>query len=95
MKQELFEKEYRDFDEYLRALAMSTGNLFKADGMAKLLGISRRKVHKYTEILMRHKIVRAIGPWGDNSTTETTRHVKLYFTHLFYLRAILRDIHYQ
>ena len=63
MKQELYKKEYDEFTEYMRTLAMNTGNLFKADGIAKLLGISRRKVHKYTELLMRHAIIRPIGPW--------------------------------
>lgn len=93
MKQELFEKEYTEFDEYMRALAMNTGNLFKSDGLAKLLGISRRKVNKYTEILMSHGIIAPLGPWGDHPDTETTRHVKLYFRELSFLRALLGDIH--
>ena len=63
MKQELYKKEYSDFDEYLRTLAMNTGNLFKADQLAKLLGISRRKIHKYTELLMEHTIIKPLGPW--------------------------------
>ena len=63
MKQELYKKEYSDFDEYLRTLAMNTGNLFKADQLAKLLGISRRKIHKYTELLMEHAIIKPLGPW--------------------------------
>ena len=95
MKQELYKKEYSDFDEYLRTLAMNTGNLFKADQLAKLLGISRRKIHKYTELLMEHGIIKPLGPWWDHAETETTRHVKIYFTELYYLRAILGDIHYQ
>ena len=95
MKQELFEKEYEEFEEYMRALAMNTGNLFKSDGLAKVLGISRRKVNKYTEILMTHGIIVALWPWWDHSDTETTRHVKIYFRELYYLRAILGDIHYQ
>jgi predicted AAA+ superfamily ATPase len=60
MKQELFEKEYEEFEEYMRTLAMNTGNLFKSDGLAKVLGISRRKVNKYTEILMTHGIIVAL-----------------------------------
>ena len=63
MKQELYKKEHDDFDEYLRTLAMNTGNLFKADQLAKLLSISRRKIHKYTELLMEHGIIKPLGPW--------------------------------
>jgi predicted AAA+ superfamily ATPase len=95
MEQELFEKEYAQFEEYLRTLAMNTGNLFKADQIAKLLGISRRKVNKYTELLMKHEIIFALGPWGNHPDTETTRHVKIYWKHLSYLRAILGDMHHQ
>jgi predicted AAA+ superfamily ATPase len=46
---------------------MNVGNLFKADQIAKLLGISRRKVNKYTELLLKHNIIEAIGPWVQDS----------------------------
>lgn len=91
--QELFEKEYSIFDIYLRTIAMNIGNLFKADQIAKLLNISRRKVNKYTELLIKHDIVKAIGPWVQDANTETSRHVKLYFSDLGYLSAILWEIH--
>lgn len=57
---ELFEKEKEDFVEYIRTLAMGVGDLFKADRIAKTMNISRRKVHKYTELLMKHGIIQAI-----------------------------------
>jgi uncharacterized protein (DUF488 family) len=60
MVRELFEKEKEDFMEYIRTLAMGVGDLFKADRIAKTMNISRRKVHKYTELLMKYDIVRAI-----------------------------------
>lgn len=60
MKQELFKKEEEEFVEYMKTLAMNTGSLFKADALAKLLGISRRKVHKYTELMMKYGHIRAI-----------------------------------
>jgi Domain of unknown function (DUF4143) len=90
---ELYTKEYSIFDSYLRTIAMNIGNLFKADQIAKLLGISRRKVNKYTEILLSHSIIEAIGPWVQNSEVETSRHVKLYFNDLSYLKGILWDMH--
>ncbi len=91
--QELFEKEYSIFDIYIRTIAMNIGNLFKADQIAKLLNISRRKVNKYTELLIKHDIVKAIGPWVQDTNTETSRHVKLYFSDLGYLSALLWEIH--
>lgn len=60
MEQELFEKEKEDFMEYIRTLALGIGDLFKADRIAKTMNISRRKVHKYTEILMKYNIIEAI-----------------------------------
>lgn len=73
----------------MRTIAMNIGNLFKADQIAKLLNISRRKVNKYTELLIKHDIVKAIGPWVQDTGTETSRHVKLYFSDLGYLAALL------
>jgi predicted AAA+ superfamily ATPase len=64
---ELYEKEYAIFDSYLRTIAMNVGNLFKADQIAKLLGISRRKVNKYTELILNHRIVEAIAPWVQDA----------------------------
>ncbi len=95
MKEGLYEKEYTLFLEYMRTLAMNTGNLFKADQLAKLLSISRRKVHKYTELLMEHGIIRAIGPWWENTDTETTRHVKIYFSDLSFMRSLLWELYFQ
>jgi len=60
MKSEMFDKEYEQFLEFCRSLAMETGICFKADKLAKLLGITRRKVNKYIEILLQHKIITAI-----------------------------------
>lgn len=95
MNTELFPKEYQTFLEYMRSIAMNIGNLFKADQLAKLLGISRRKVNKYTEILMRHWVIYAIGPWWENTETETSRHVKLYFWDLSFMRCLLGDMYFQ
>ncbi len=93
IESQIFKKEYETFMEYLRVIAMNTGNLFKADQIAKLMGISRRKIHKYTELLLEHHIITPVGPWIQNSITETSRHVKVYFTDLSFPASLLGDIH--
>lgn len=72
---------------------MQTGKLFKADQIAKMLGISRRKVNKYMEILLSHGVIEAIGPWTQNEARETVRHVKLYYTDLAYPAMLLGALH--
>lgn len=95
IESELFEKEYESFMEFFRTLAMETGNCFKADKLAKLLGITRRKVNKYMEILLRKGVVRGIWPWVQDMVSETSRHVKIYFTDLSILASLLGDLHAQ
>jgi predicted AAA+ superfamily ATPase len=68
---------------------MNVGDIFKEDRIAKMMNISRRKVKKYTEILLKYNIIKAVGPWVENPTTELSRHVKVYFTDLAYFHAAL------
>lgn len=89
MDWELFEKEQGDFLEFIRTLALGVGDLFKEDRIAKMMNISRRKVRKYTEILMKHGIIRAVWPFWDFPATELFRHVKIYFSDLSYLAMAL------
>ena len=68
---------------------MNVGDIFKEERIAKNMNISRRKVRKYTEIILKHNLIRAIGPWVENHTTELSRHVKVYFSDLSYFHAAL------
>ncbi len=89
MNHELFKKEESNFLEFIRTLAMNVGDIFKEDRIAKSMSISRRKVRKYTEILLKYNCIRAVGPWLEDDTTELSRHVKLYFSDLSYFHAAL------
>ncbi|MBC7503452.1 ATP-binding protein [Candidatus Gracilibacteria bacterium] len=89
MNLELFKKEEGDFLEFIRTLAMNVGDIFKEERIAKMMNISRRKVRKYTEILLRYNLIRANGPWVENPATELSRHVKIYFSDLSYFHAAL------
>lgn len=89
MNQELFKKEEWDFLEFIRTLAMNVGDIFKEERIAKMMNISRRKVRKYTEILLKYNLIRAVGPWVENTSTELSRHVKIYFSDLAYFHAAL------
>jgi len=93
MSQELFEKEKEVFVDYIRTLAMNVGNLYKEDQIAKLMNISRRKVKKYTDILLKHQVISAIHPFVEDPHLELSRHVKLYFADLSYYRAALDVIY--
>ena len=68
---------------------MNVGDIFKEERIAKNMNISRRKVRKYTEIILEHNLIRAIGPWVENHDTELSRHVKVYFSDLSYFFAAL------
>ncbi len=68
---------------------MNVGDIFKEERIAKSMNISRRKVKKYTEILLNHHVIRAVGPWVENPATELSRHVKVYFSDLAYFHAAL------
>ena len=68
---------------------MNVGDIFKEDRIAKMMNISRRKVKKYTEILLNHHVIKAVGPWVENPATELSRHVKVYFSDLSYFHAAL------
>lgn len=91
---ELFKKEEWDFLEFVRTIAMGVGDIYKEDRIAKMMDISRRKVRKYTELLMKHNIIRAVGPWVRDTNTELSRHVKIYFSDLSYLHVALGVSYY-
>lgn len=95
IESKVFKKESETLMEFMRTLAMNTGNLFKADQIAKLLWISRRKVHKYTDILMNLGIIQSIWPWWPNTFTETSRHTKIYFSDLSFVKSLLWDTYNQ
>ncbi len=94
MVSELFEKEKDDFIEFIRTLALGVWELFKEDKIAKMMNISRRKVRKYTEVLLKYDFIHAVWPFWDYPETELFRHVKLYFSDLSYLSVALGVAYY-
>lgn len=91
IKEEIFEKEYEIFDNFIHALALENGQLFKEDQFAKNLNTSRRKIKKFTEILEKHGIIRSIEPFATNPEKELTRHKKYYFGDLAFYRASMGE----
>lgn len=94
INQQLFKKEHWTFMEFVRTVATETWELYKEDGIAKMMNISRRKVRKYTELLLNHNILHAIWPFVKNTQTELSRHVKLYWNDLSYYHAAFWDTYY-
>lgn len=91
---ELFEKERSDYLEFLRNIAMSVGEIFKEDKLAKNMGISRRKVKKYLDTSIKHKILSELEPLVLDKETELSRHTKLYFRNLSYASVLLGNLYY-
>jgi len=91
---ELFEKEKDDYMEYLRTIAMGVWDIFKGDRTAKNMGLSRRKIHKYTELSLKYNIIKILEPLVLDNETELSRHIKLYFSDLSYIYAILGNSYY-
>ena len=94
MKKDIFPKEEKEFMEFIRTIAMNVGELFKEERVAKIIGISRRKVRKYASILAKHHMVSAVGPFYEDASVEVTRHIKLYFRDLSYMQSALGDGYY-
>lgn len=89
MSEEIFEKEKEDFENFIRTVAMNVGSLFKEDHIAKNMNISRRKVAKYLDILLKYQIITAIESFCHNPEKELSRHKKYYFSDLSYYKGAM------
>lgn len=89
INEELFEKEKIDFENFIGTLAVNISSLFKEDYIAKSMNISRRKVKKYTELLLKHDIIRSVKPFFEDSEKELSRHDKFYFSDLSFYRGAM------
>lgn len=68
---------------------MNISTLFKEDSIAKNMNISRRKVKKYLDILIKYDIVRKVSPFYEDTNKELSRHAKYYFSDLSFYRGAL------
>jgi predicted AAA+ superfamily ATPase len=66
MNEEVFQKEQGAFIDFIRTLAMNVGSLYKEDQIAKLMNISRRKVKKYNDILLKYNIITPVEPFVED-----------------------------
>lgn len=86
IEQELFEKEKDDFRNFIKTLAMEIWKLFKEDKIAKNLWISRRKIAKYVNLLLKYEIIKELYPYYEDVNHELSRHKKIYFSDLAFYR---------
>ncbi len=91
----LYKKDKLVFDEYLQIMANQVGKLYKENEIAKIMGVSRRKVKKYTDILLEHNVIEEVFPFIENPDVELSRHTKYFFQDLSYLHAILGNSYYK
>lgn len=89
ISEELFEKEREDFQNFIGSIAINVSTLFKEDYIAKSMNLSRRKIRKYTELLLKYDIIRMIEPFSEDREKELSRHSKMYFSDLSYYRGAM------
>lgn len=88
---EVFSGEKENFQAFIEYLPSIIGQLYKEDRIAKDLHISRRKVKKYHDILLKYDIIRVLEPFFSDSSMELTRHPKYYFSDLSFFRGALKE----
>jgi predicted AAA+ superfamily ATPase len=75
--------------DFIRTVALNVWDLYKEERIAKLMNVSRRKIRKYTELVVKSGFMHWIWPYVNDSETELSRHVKLYFSDLAYYSCAL------
>lgn len=89
--QELFEKEREEFKNFIRTIALEVGQLHKEDAIAKNMNISRRKVRKFMDLLVKYDVIKKISSFTEDSEKELSRHDKVYFSDLSYFRGAMGE----
>lgn len=89
--EEIFEKEKEEFAYYIRILASNISELYKEDAIAKSMDISRRKAKKFFDLLVKHDIIRVLTPFVENPDKELSRHEKVFFSDLSYLKGAMGE----
>lgn len=95
MVSQLYKKDELLFQRFIRILALETGSLLKWDTLAKLVGIPRRKIAEFLDVLSESNIIERISPFVQDTGMETSIHDRFYWSELSTLRVLLGDMYMQ
>ena len=79
----------RDFERFLRACALRSGNLLNKAELARDIGIAPSTANQWLSILQASGLVVLLGPWFSNRTKSIIKSPKLYFADTGLLCALL------
>jgi uncharacterized protein len=79
----------RDFDKFLRILALRSGQMLSMNSIASDLGISQGTIKSWIGILLASNIVSLVEPWNDNPNKRLVKTPKLFFNDTGLLCALL------
>jgi predicted AAA+ superfamily ATPase len=69
----------REFDRFLRLMALRSGQLLSMNGVANEVGVSQATIKAWTNILVASNIVTLVEPWWSNLAKRLVKTPKLYF----------------
>ncbi len=79
----------RDFERFLRACALRSGNLLNKADLARDVGIAPSTANQWLSILEASGQIALLEPWFSNRTTSLVKTPKLYLTDTGLLCALL------
>ena len=69
----------RDFDRFLRLMALRSGQLLSMNNVANEIGVSQATIKSWTGILVASSIVSLVEPWWNNLSKRLIKTPKMYF----------------
>jgi len=85
------EKDYA-FDNLVKILALSVGNLVNINELALNLGLNIKTIKKYLYFLEKTFIIKLVSPYFTNVRVELKKMPKVYFLDLGLLNLVRREV---
>jgi uncharacterized protein len=79
----------RDFDRFLRCLALRSGQMLSMNGVAGDLGVSQGTIKNWLNLLIASNVVTLVEPWNDNPNKRLVKTPKVYFNDTGLLCSLL------
>lgn len=89
LRSQLAVRNLRDFDRFLRLLALRVGNLVDIGGLAKDCGVSVNTAKSWLSVLEASGLVMLVAPWFENIGKRLVKMPKVYFVDTGLVCALL------